>query len=189
MGEKPQVSPGMPNPAGEGELHEPPEGQEAELPEDVDALKARLINAESTIVGLKKTAGVTSVKELKGKLAPPPKPAEDPAKPRASEGVTREELALLQKGYSPEEIDIAMRLAPGKSMSEAITDPTAKAAIEGIRRERKMSNAAPEPSDRIPVHQGKSFNELTPQERQKNYAGTLDTLVKQGRQKDRSPGR
>ncbi len=181
--------PAQPKPGEDGgDLIDPPEEQGADLPEDVETLKTRLNNAERTIVGLKKTAGVNTVKELKGKLAPP-KPAEEPQKPRASEGVTREEIALLQKGYSPEEIDVAMRLAPGKSMTDAINDPTAAAAIDGIRRKNKMSSSTPEPSDRVPVHQGKSFGELTPQEKSKNYAGTLDTLVKQGRQKDRSPGR
>lgn len=184
--------PAQPKPGEDGgDLTDPPEGQEAELPEDVEALKTRLNNAERTIVGLKKSAGVNTVKELKGKLAPPPKPVEKPADPKPEQGehVTREEIALLQKGYSPEEIDIAKRLAPGKSLAEAVADEVASTAIEGLRQKRKAKDAVLDPSNRVPSNGAKSFGDLKPAEKKSQYANKVQEALNKARQKERSPGR
>ena len=189
--------PAQPKPGEDGgDLLDPPEGQDAELPEDVEELKTRLNNAERTIVGLKKTAGVNTVKELKGKLAPPPKPAapeKAPAPPQKDENgeyVTRDELALLQTGYSPDELAIAKRLNPSMTIREAVNEETAKAAIAGIRQTRRTNDVVPDPSSRTPIVGNKSFSDLKPEERKQNYAGTMDKLIAKGRQTgNRSPGR
>lgn len=183
----------LPNdPADGGEPNEPAEdGAPADAPEDVEALKARLNSAEGHIADLKKTAGVNSVKELKQKLSPPKPEGKPPAAAKEQgEYVTREEIALLNRGYSPEEIDIARRIAPGKSLAEAVADDVAKAAIEGIRAKKQKDDSVPAPSNRIPIAQNKTFNELKPQEKQRHYAQAMDSLIQKGRQSGpRSPGR
>ena len=190
-----ELPPGSPNNGEDG--GRPPEGHEAEVPEgDVSTLpewaQKRLNTAEGHIVDLKKTAGVPSVKALKDKLAPP-KPPEKPDAPKAqetTEHVTRDELTLLRKGYEPEELEIARRLSPGKSLTEAVEDEVAKAAIAGLRAKRQTNDSIPEPSDRVPVLNGKTYNELSPQEKKTKYAGTVSALVDKGRGRSaRQPGR
>lgn len=187
------------NPSGDQDPHNP--GQDGPAPDNGPAgddggkpkktPEEQLADANALISDLKAVAGVKSVKELKEKLNPKP-PADKPTPPKNEHGeyVTRDEIALLNKGYTPEELDIAQRLAPGRKLSEAIEDPVAKAAIRGIRAERNASAAAPEPSSRIPVHQGKSFGELEQPQRAAAYGNTFQALVEKGRQaRPRSPGR
>ena len=143
----------------------------------------RLQGAEGALSDLKQTAGAKSVKELKEKLGKKP----DAPAPKAQEGdvdqqnVTREEIALFNKGYSPEELAVARSLKPGVKVSAALEDPTVKAAIGGIREANKTHQQIPEPSSRIPVVGGKSFRDMKPDEQKANYGKTFDTLLQKGR--------
>ncbi len=179
------------NPAGDGvDTPNTPAG-DGEGGDGQKTVEEQLANANALISDLKTVAGVRTVKELKGKLTPkiePPKAAEK--KPEQGEYITREEIALFNQGYSPEEIDVAKRIAPGKSIAEAVEDPTAKAAISGIRASRKQADATPTPSNRTPVFQGKAYDQLKPEERKGQYASTIGTLIDKARNKGaRSPGR
>ncbi len=195
-----EPTPGSPNGGGDGG-EGPHDGGGAEpTQEEIDALPewakdrvTRLNNAESIISDLKKTAGVTSVKELKGKFAPP-KPAtpQAPAAPKDERGeyVTHEELALLRDGYSPDELAIAKRLNPGMPVRDAVKEVTAEAAINGIRQTQRAKEVVPDPSGRMPTSGGKRFSELPKGEQAKGYAQKVESLIQAGRNSgNRSQGR
>ena len=188
MNLKEDLDPADPNnPANDGGKPPAKVGEGGDNPEE---LKSRLANAEAVISDLKEFAGVKSVKEIKEKLKPPaPAPEKAPVQQKEQgEYVTREEIALFGQGYTPDEIEVAKRLAPGKPLTEAVKDETAKAAIAGIRSARKTNDSIPDPENRIPVHQGKSFDQLTPAEKKANYAQSVGKLIGKG-QNSRSPGR
>lgn len=164
------------------------------MPEWAKDRVTRLNNAEGIISDLKKTAGVNSVKELKGKFAPP-KPAAPtaPAAPKSEERgeyVTHEELALLRDGYSPDELAIAKRLNPGMPVRDAVKEATADAAITGIRQSQRAKEVVPDPSGRMPTGGGKRFSELPKAEQAKGYNQKVEALIQAGRGSgNRSQGR
>lgn len=194
-----ELTPGSPNGGDDGgEL--PPNGGNAEpTQEEIDALPdwarekvGRLNNVETIISDLKKTAGVNSVKELKGKIAPKPPVAAKPqeAKPAEQVSVTHEEVALLVKGYTPDELAVAKRLRPDLSVSEAVNDDVAKHAIDGMRQHRRTSEVIPQPSDRMPTGGGKPFSERPKEEQKRTYATDFQKNIEKARQNgNRSPGR
>lgn len=185
-----EPTPGSPN-GGDDGGEDPQDGAPADGAEDGEP--TRLERAEGIISDLKKAAGVNSVKELKEKLAPKPaapvKPAA-PAKPEQAVSVTHEEVALLVRGYTPAELDIAKRLRPDLSVTEAVEDEVAKHAINGMRQGRKSEEAIPEPSNRMPTSGGKAFQQLSKDEKRAKYADTIQKGVDKARQAgNRSPGR
>ena len=127
----------------------------------------RLQGAEGALSDLKQTAGAPAPKAQEGDVD--------------QQNVTREEIALFNKGYSPEELAVARSLKPGVKVSAALEDPTVKAAIGGIREANKTHQQIPEPSSRIPVVGGKSFQDLKPEEKKANYGKTFEALVAKGR--------
>jgi len=181
---------GSPKPPAEA----PPENGEGGADgagEDVEQLpewaQKRIKGAEGAISDLKASTGAKSVKEIKEKFEainggkPAPKPAERQEEGDGSRVVTHEELAAFQKGYTPEELSVARSIRPGAKLGDALDDPTVKAAISGIRGERKTQGQIPEPSTRIPVVGGKSFSDLKPDEQKANYGKTVDALLQKGR--------
>lgn len=167
----------------------PAENGEGNEEIDLDALpepvQKRLKNAEGIISNLKEKAGVKSVKELEAKFdafksgKQTPKPERQEADD--SRVVTHEELAAYQQGYSPEELSVARSLKPNVKIGDALNDPTVKAAINGIRSEKKTQGQIPEPSSRIPIVNGKAFSELPANEKKANYAKTVETMLQKGR--------
>jgi hypothetical protein len=75
----------------------------------------------------------------------------------------------------------------GKTPAEILADKESDAykAFDTYRegKQAKATQAAviPEPTDRTPIVEGKSFAELDAPAKQTNYAKTIDTLVKKGR--------
>src|SRR3990167_333088 len=141
MNIKEDLDPADPNnPANDGGKPPAKVGEGGDNPEE---LKSRLANAEAVISDLKEFAGVKSVKEIKEKLKPPaPAPEKAPVQQKEQgEYVAREEIALFGQGYTPDEIEVAKRLATGKPLTEAVKDETAKAAIAGIRSARKTNDS------------------------------------------------
>jgi hypothetical protein len=76
------------------------------------------------------------------------------------------------KGLSPEETDYAFAFAKGmdKSPEDILKDSFFQKGLDARRAEEQQSNATPRPSSRLPKIEGKTFNEMTPEERSKNWA-------------------
>lgn len=74
-------------------------------------------------------------------------------------------------GYSPEEVDkiFAFAKGEGKKPEEVVDDPFVQAAIDKIREKKKVENAIPFPSNSTLKVDGKSWDEMTPEEQKANY--------------------
>lgn len=111
-------------------------------------------------------------RSLRGKSLPTPKAEVD------DEIVSDvKELKLIEKkrqfGYknslSPEETDRLFRYAGGGDPGEALKDPFFQAGLKEFRREARVKDAIPSSGNRSSKVDGKSFAEMSPEERQKNW--------------------
>ncbi len=129
---------------------------------DADKLYARAKQAEE---GEKKLKG-----ELESERARAVQPT--PTPPQNLENVLEEKFELRHQGYSREEIAFIKANTPqDKSMTEAAELPFVKAAIEGIRGQKKAEEATPNPSPRTLYAGDKTFRDMSPAEREKNFSG------------------
>lgn len=149
--------------------------------EDSDALKARLAKAEGYISDLKSVANVSSVKELREKLAPK---KEEPKAPSSD----IEEIRLQLAGHDADEINIISTMAKGmgKRPTEALSDPLVKRALDGMKAEKRSANASPEPTTRVHIAGDKTFSELSRMDRKKSYSQAMETLVAKARNKNKT---
>lgn len=117
----------------------------------------------------------TQVKELKAKI-----PAElpKPEKPYGEELTKKvEKLEQIetkrQFGYkhqlSPEETDLLFRFAGDQDPSKTLEDQDFKDVLENRRRRSKVADAIPSSTNRTISVEGKTFADLTPEERRKNW--------------------
>lgn len=78
-----------------------------------------------------------------------------------------------QFGYkhslSPEETDRLFRYASDSDPEEALKDPFFQAGLKEFRREKRVKEAIPSSSNRSAKVDGKTFSEMTPEERAKNW--------------------
>lgn len=74
-----------------------------------------------------------------------------------------------ENGLSPEETDKVFAITQ-KPSKETLKDPFIKAGLEAIRAEKRVAEATPSPSGRGIKHNGKSFKEMTPEEREQFFA-------------------
>lgn len=146
---------------------------------NVDMLKERLAKAEAQLSDIKKLAGVQTYRELKEKVSP--KKEEPVVAQPINEQAILEHVALMNQGYTMDEISFVKRNSDGKPLTEAVKDQTIMAALEGIRAQKKAQDIIPEPSTRTATFDGKPFNDLSREEKSKNYAQTVDKLIRQGR--------
>jgi len=113
------------------------------------------------------------VKEYKSKVLPIPE------KPKIEEEVISDvkELKQAEKkrqfGYknslSPEETDLLFKFAGDKDPSEVLKDDDFKDVLEVRRRRSRVANATPSSSNRTAKVEGKTFKEMTPEERAANW--------------------
>jgi hypothetical protein len=99
--------------------------------------------------------------------------------PKASDDLAKDiqELKLAEKkrqfGYqndlSPEETDKLFRFAGDTDPEEVLKDSFFQAALKESRREKKVADATPSTGNRATKVSGKSFAELTPEERASNW--------------------
>ena len=77
-----------------------------------------------------------------------------------------------QNNLSPEETDYLFALAKGseKKPSELLADTFVKGGLETVRKQKNNESATPRPSSRSPMVEGKSFNELKPEDKRKHWA-------------------
>ena len=78
-----------------------------------------------------------------------------------------------QFGYkhslSPEETDRLFRYAADADPEEALKDPFFQAGLKEFRREKRVKEAIPSSSNRSAKVDGKTFSEMTSEERAKNW--------------------
>lgn len=80
---------------------------------------------------------------------------------------------------SPGQVDALFAYAKGmgKKPEEMLADNGAKALIQGIASQDRASDARPGPSNRSPVVEGKTFGEMTIEEKRKNFSGVVKSLT------------
>lgn len=82
-----------------------------------------------------------------------------------------------ENNLSPEETDMLFKFNP-KPTKEDLNNPFVKGGLEAIRAQRRVENNTPSPSNNAPKFNGKSFNELAPEEKSKNWAELVKANAK-----------
>lgn len=111
---------------------------------------------------------------LKGKSSLPT------PKPKLDDEIVNDvkELKQIEKkrqfGYkhslSPEETDKLFRFAGDSDPAEALKDPFFQAGLAEFRKAQRVADAIPSATNRSTLVEGKSFSEMTPEEREKNWS-------------------
>lgn len=88
------------------------------------------------------------------------------------EGIEEKRQFGYQNNLSPEETDYIFSIAKGngKNPSDMLSDPFVKGGLETIRKQKSVETATPRPSSRQPLVEGKTFNELKPEDKRKNWS-------------------
>lgn len=154
-----------------------PEEASPEAQDDVEAIRQRLYEVEA------------KNKQLYARLkkqAPVEKPNLKSSSNEDLQEVTKtvRELKLLetkrQFGYehnlSPQEVDAIYKINPNPS-KETLEDPFVKGGLAAIRAKKSVENAIPGSSKRSPSVNGKSFAEMTKEERAKNWTTVIAKSV------------
>jgi len=152
---------------------------------------AELVKASQTLLGQAKHW------HTKAKNPPAPKNSE-PNKPNSQQqqdpdviGQMQSKLETLsaaeekrQFGYqhklSPEETDHAFAFAKGlgKKPHEVLDNTFFKSGLQALRQQQRASGAIPGPSNRSFQVEGKTFNELKPEDKKKNFASYVASKSK-----------
>jgi hypothetical protein len=119
------------------------------------------------------------------KVTNPPPKAPDEEFNKLKETVT--DLTTIEEkrrfGYanqlSPEATDELFGYAKGHNLKpdEALKKPHVKALLESVSANAKANGVTPSPSSRTPVVDGKTFQEMTPAERQKNFGKVVEGIT------------
>lgn len=80
-------------------------------------------------------------------------------------------------GLSPEETDTAFRFNP-KDPKQSLEHPFFKAGLEATRSQKRAESATPSTSKRSAVVNGKSYEEMTPDERKEHYSKVLSSKAR-----------
>ncbi len=77
-----------------------------------------------------------------------------------------------QNNLSPEETDYVFSIARGsnKKPSEVLGDSFVKGGLDTVRKQKGIESATPRPSARAPMIEGKTFSELNPNDKRKNWS-------------------
>lgn len=128
---------------------------------------------------LRKAAKAQRAIAQRYKRTPPAKPLSTPAS-KVSDEVMSDIRSLKlaeakrQFGYkhslSPEETDKLFKYAGNDKPEDALKDPFFQSALESYRREKSVKEAIPSSSNRAISVEGKSFKDMTSEERAKNWA-------------------
>lgn len=140
--------------------------------ESVEDKAARLEEANRKLFERAKKA------EAEAKALKQSKPLQDKPKPVEETFVNDiKELKLAEKkrqfGYknalSPEETDKLFRYAGDSDPNEVLKDPFFQAGLKTFRQQQKVQDATPSSSNRSTKVDGKTFAEMTAEERAKNW--------------------
>lgn len=150
------------------DLQDDTEEPKAEGSEDVDALKAKLADLEH------------KNKQLYARLKKEPEKAEK--KPSYSQPIEDSDWKqkiefITTKGRSldAEDVDEVIAYAKGKGISyeEALNSAVIKAHLKVKQAREKIANATPHSSSKSTVVNGKTWDEMSEDERRKNYTTLL----------------
>lgn len=97
----------------------------------------------------------------------------------------KEWVKASNQGYSEDEIELAKKLKPGK-LSEALQDETVRAAISGIRTQKKSKDAIPTPSSKVLIVGDKAFHDLPVTEKKAHYESSIQKAIEKGRKSART---
>lgn len=160
----------------EGGEGEQPERKPVEDPEKVIAsLNAQRKHWRKKAQELQaQNAGKTETKPAQSQ---PTKPAEG-----NSQYATREDLEVLQlqnQGFDAETISAIRSYAKGKGVSatEVLGDEFVKSFIDAKKSKSRLETAAPEPSARTMKINGKTWEEMTPDERKVAYPERMRKIL------------
>ena len=111
---------------------------------------------------------------------PPPKDQEPETDVRIQRLELSEEKRQFGHAHSlaPEEADSVFAFAQGLGLKpkEALEHPFVKSGIAALRNEAKAANATLGPSSRSPVVEGKTFGEMSIDEKRKNFGKVVQHL-------------
>lgn len=116
----------------------------------------------------------------------PAQGAQDEERPEMESRMKKLELAEQKRqfgharGLTPEETDHLFSYAQGmgNKPEEALESPFFKTALSALRDTQKTADGIPRPSNRVPVIQGKSFDEMSDAERSKNWGKVVEGFQK-----------
>lgn len=150
------------------DLQDDTEETKAEVSEDVDALKAKLADLEH------------KNKQLYARLKKEPEKAEK--KPSYSQPVEDSDwkqkiefITTKGRNLDAEDVDEVIAYAKGKGISyeEALNSAVIKAHLKVKQTREKIANATPHSSSKSTVVNGKTWDEMSEDERRKNYTTLL----------------
>lgn len=152
--------------------------EEAKAPEGETA-EQKLERLESTNRKLYERAKAAEgeLKEIKPKYQDLiKKPVEKPTAPdEVTSRIDKLEISERKRqfGYrhnlSPDETDLLWRMSGDKTPDETLKEQDFQDVLESRRRRARVAEAIPSGTNRTVSVEGKSFKEMTPEERQKNW--------------------
>lgn len=136
----------------------------------------RLFERAKKAEGFEKQADGSWLKKPKS----PTPPAPDLSKPTPKDDNVDDRVSKLElsekkrnfgydNGLSPEETDHLFRFAGDKTPDEALKDPFFQAGLKEMRRSKRVAEAIPSSSNRATKVDGKGFDEMSSEERSKNW--------------------
>jgi hypothetical protein len=102
----------------------------------------------------------------------PDKPTDDLVKDVQELKIEREKRQFAySNSLSPEETDFVFSqpVPTGKERKDLLDNPFVKGGLAAVRSENSQASATPRPSGRFPKVEGKTFEEMKPAEREKNW--------------------
>lgn len=145
---------------------------ETATPEQIEQLK----NAGQTLLGQLNHWKTVAQKARQNPVTPTPqihKEVEPELDSRLKKLEVSEQKRMFQHAHNltPEEADHLFNYAQGANVTpdQALESPFIKTALDAFRNARKNDDATPRPSGRSPVVEGKTFAQMTNDERRANF--------------------
>jgi len=160
--------------------------------EDTEALTAKLkeereLRIKETQARKELTARAKRAEE-EARIAKSKLPSLQEEKPKIEEQVVKDvaELKMTEKkrqfgyshGLSPEETDTLFNFANGSDPDLALKNPFFQAGLDGMRRKKANEANTPSSSNRAPIVGGKTFGQMTQEERKANWGTITNAITK-----------
>lgn len=152
-------------------------------PSDTDSAEVKALKEQNKRLFERTKKAEGFEKQADGSWSKKPKPAEQPlpTPPKPKDEDVTERLGRLEQtekkrqfGHkhqlSPEETDNLFRFAGSSDPEEALKSPFFQAGLKESRRASRVAEATPSSTNRSAKVDGKTFAEMTPEERSKNWS-------------------
>lgn len=147
--------------------------------DDTEALKQRLADLEAKN---KQLYARLKRQTDKPKLT---NPEEKEAKPVSEDDWKKKMEFIVTKGRSldTEELEEVMAYAKGKGLSyaEALESPVIKVFLSDRKSQKRLQNAIPSSTGRVPKVKGKTFEDMDADEKKANYSEVVRQLLESKR--------